>query len=748
MRFQDEKLDFNIELEAYFGAPVLDIGGWERELLAVREQHPEWSPYRCKIAGYELISARCPVKIFRHLPFFFEINTGRPRTDLGSAGLGTWFKHTPAGRAIADSGDAWWQTCNQTGLSLGWHVLDDNHHTVGYEHVLQFGLAGLIRQAEARRATTTTDRQRDFLDAAIAGNRALIHIAGRMADEATRLANGETDPFVRQRLTRIAAAARRVPAEPATTFYEALCAIIFMFYGIPAIEGNGVSVFGHVDRLLGPYYVRDLAERRITPEEAHDLIGAFLAISDQRFGKRQAEGWHVGTNGTVTVGGCDATGQPVFNDMTRMLVANHRDLRLIDPKLNARISARHPREYFDLLAGYIAAGGNALAIFNDDVVIEANVKAGKAREDCRLYVGGGCQENVLETCEVNSRASIYLNLAQVFLAGFFPERIAEFSARNGFTAARFEDCRSFEDLYTTFLQNLKGINDKHIDQRNRTEGAWLNFNPCPLHSTTLADCIAKAQDMMEGGCRYSQGSVALTGIGTLIDSLYAVKDAVYDRKLVSLVRLRQMLADNFAGDESFRALLANRIPKFGYGDEAIRAFSARVFADVARVTSGRSNTRGGRYEASLFSFRTFSELKARTGATPDGRKAGELLSPGMGPSLIALGKESSIGQMLAALEPLDLTLYPVVAVLDIKLPAARSGISPAVIVPVIRRFLDAGGSVLQPNCVDQAELVAAREHPEQHPDLVVRVSGYSAYFTTLMPDIQDEIVERTVAQGG
>jgi formate C-acetyltransferase len=139
-------------------------------------------------------------------------------------------------------------------------------------------------------------------------------------------------------------------------------------------------------------------------------------------------------------------------------------------------------------------------------------------------------------------------------------------------------------------------------------------------------------------------------------------------------------------------------------------------------------------------------MGAKTGATPDGRRSGEPLSPGMSPSLLAIGHKTSVGQILSALEPLDLTLYPVVAVLDVKLPAARGGLSPHAIVPVIRRFLAAGGSVLQINCVDQDMLKEARMHPELHPDLVVRVSGYSSVFVRLGEPIQDEIITRTMVR--
>jgi formate C-acetyltransferase len=162
-------------------------------------------------------------------------------------------------------------------------------------------------------------------------------------------------------------------------------------------------------------------------------------------------GNHVGTNTTVVIGGCDAEGNPVFNDLTRMIAEVYMELKLVDPKLNARISSEHPKEYFDLLSELTLSGCNALAIFNDEVIIPANVRMGKALEDCRLYVGGGCQENLLENTEINSRATVYLNLAQVLLTGFFPEKWSFFSEREGLRLLSYEGCAACERSWTRTL---------------------------------------------------------------------------------------------------------------------------------------------------------------------------------------------------------------------------------------------------------------------------------------------------------
>jgi len=744
MSFFDERSAFEHEIDSYYADYPTDLSNLEAELHETSSNHPEWSPYKRKAFGYDFISERCRVKIFKHFPFYFELDTGRLRSDLGEGGIGGWMRREPFGQQMEKHGSDWWSYCNSSGLSTGWTVMDTNHHSLGFDNVFQYGLLGLIQKAENRLATVSTQKERDFLEAIISGNKAVIKIAERHAREAERMISGETDPIVRERLQRIADTARRVPANPPATFYEALNTLHFMREIVQELEGVGSSVLSHWDRILYPYYVRDIETGYMTRDEARDLVRCMIAFHDIRFGMKKTSE-HAGTNTTIGIGGCDASGDVIFNELTQTIVETYMELGQIDPKLNARISDEHPETYFKLLANAAAKGVNSLAIFNDDVLIPANAKMGKAMEDCRLYVGGGCQENILENTEINSRATIYLNLAQIFLMGMFSDRWSVFTQREEIQVSEYSKCLDFESIYSAFLENLQSVVNAHIRQRNATEKEGARYNPCPLHSSTLSDCIENSLDMFEGGARYNAGSVSLTGVGNLIDSLNAVKEVVFRQKTVSLTKLGEILDNNFDGDESFRQYLINRVPKFGWEDEEIRELSAKVFHDIAKVSSGQPNSRGGRYEASLFPFRTFIHFGNQTQATPDGRKAGEYLSPGMSPSMLALGEKCGISQVINALEPVDMTDYPVVAVLDIKLPVVAGYLNPEIVSAVIHRFVENGGSVMQMNCVNPDDLIDAKVHPEDHKDLVVRVSGYSAYFNILSETTQNEIIERTLA---
>ena len=652
------------ELDAFYSTYPVEVSALFEEMDEISAAHPGWGPCRRKALIYETGAERCEAHVFRHCPFYYELAGGRDRREWGFGGIGSWLLGQPRQQGLAAGPAAWARTRQEHGLSHGPPVLDLDHHCVGYDNVLRLGLNGITAAARERLATAREPSEQDFLEAVIIGNENLIRIAERFGDRAREMAASESDCVVRTGLRRIATVAAHVPAAAPRTFYEALNTVLFMRELTGSLEGIGVSVLGHLDRMLGPYLERDLAAGRTTREEASDLLATFLAITDVKFSIRREPRE---TSTTVVIGGCDREGAPVFNDVTRMIIAGYRDLRLVNPKLNARVSSRHPPEYFQCLGELQAAGTNVLAVFNDDVVIAANVRTGKAVEDCRLYVGGGCQENMLQNTEINSRASIYLNLLHVFLMGFRPDEWQWYSGHAGISLESYEEAGSFEAFLQCLLRNLRAVADAHIDERNATEaeGGW--WNPCPLTSSPLDDCIANARDMMAGGTRYAGASVSLIGVGTLTDSLLAVRHAIYENRLLPLRQLWEVLAGDFEGEEALRHYLISRAPKVGRDAEA-EPFAARVFADLARVTSGRPNTRGGRYEASLFVYRAFVGMGRKTGATPDGRRAGEDLSQGMGPSRLALDGGADLGRVFDAVATIDLTAYPVVAMLDAKLP--------------------------------------------------------------------------------
>lgn len=736
---------FRAELDAFYSQGPADISALDAALERRCEAHPEWLPWQRKAALYEVAANLAEPVVFAHCPFFFELALGRHRREWGFGGLGSWLRRSPEGQAFEQRCAAWKGPYQGLVLFNGMADVDLDHHTIGYDNLFREGLNGIAARAEARLQSAADDAQRAFLEAAIAGCRALVTLARRFAQRARTMAASAREAEVRDNLLRLADSAEAVPGEAPRTYHEGLCAILFVREAVGSLEGMAVSTLGMVDRLCGPLLAADLATGRLTLDQAYELTSAWLAICDAKFGSEAFDaatepGDHVETSTTVFIGGCDAEGVPVYNEVTQLILRAYGELRLLNPKLQARFSPGAPKAYRRAVADFVALGTNALCVYNDEVVIAANVAAGKALKDCRLYVGGGCQENILQNCEIHNRGAMFFSLPRVLEATLYPERWTEFCRSEAVSLVNGAAATSFDGLYQAFLTNLRTIVGQLVARRNVNEADGWQYNPCPLHSATLDDCIANARDVVAGGARYSSGAVDLCGIGTVIDSLFALRRVVFEEARVPLERMLRILADNWADEEPLRQYVLHRVGKYGSGDDDAAAFARQAFADVAAASSGFPNSRGGRYQASLFAHRQFMALAPWVTATPDGRRSGEPMSPGMGPSLLALSDRCDLGQVLAAIEPLELEGYPVVAVLDLKLPADSRGEH---IEAVIERFLAVGGSVLQLNVVDQRVMAEAVEHPELHPDLIVRISGYSAYFTKLPPSVQAEVMART-----
>ncbi len=734
-------LAYETELDGYYAGMSVDTDALFAELDRRAARQPNLDRFVLKALTYELAAEQCDVHVFRHMPFYFELEAGRGRFQWGFGGVGAWFrenrKHllrneTDTIHALYDG----FFTFNGHDAA----VTDLDHHSLDFDAVLEKGLDGLAREAEGHASDATTDEQRSFCFAAAAGCRALIRIADKFSQRASTLLERETDPVVRANLTRIATSSAKAPAQPAQTFYEALNTLLFTREIVGSLEGIAISTYGHLDRMLYPYYQRDLAAGRLTPDEAHAWLVAFLRYTETRFACRRER--HE-TSTTIVLGGCNRDGNIIFNELTRAILDIYREWRLIEPKLHVRMSKEHPRALAEACAELLGAQRNVLALFNDDIVIAANVKAGRALEDARLYIGGGCQENKLQNCEINSRASIYMNTPKLLQLGFDPACAGKLAAGERLRLRDFSVCPDFERFYAIVMHNARELTGALVRRRNRGERKSGLYNPCPLLSALTADCLARGKDITEGGARYSVGSVGLVGLATLIDSLTAVRTLVFEEQRMGLAEFARILAADFSGHEPLRQYILGKLPKHGGEDPATRRFAARVFADLARATSGFANARGGKYEASLFSHMSYLRLGHSLPATPDGRRAGAPLSKGIGPSFIFTNQHWSTGAVLDSLGEIDFTDYPEIGVLDLRFPAMPEAQAVSLLVPVIERFLNSGGPVLQINVLDTETLKKAQTAPEQHKDLIVRVSGFSANFVTLGRDIQDEVIARS-----
>jgi len=301
---------------------------------------------------------------------------------------------------------------------------------------------------------------------------------------------------------------------------------------------------------------------------------------------------------------------------------------------------------------------------------------------------------------------------------------------------------SYEAFYERFLAGLQAYHEKIAAMKNRWEAYWCEYDPLILYSSSLEGCLEQGKDLTEGGARYNTTMLSMLGTATLIDSLYTIKHLVFEEKYLSLAALQQILQENFEGQEELRQYIIHRLSKHGTNDQVLNAFSAEVLEAISKV-SGQTNARGGLYMPSFYPHDLFRMLGELTAATPDGRLAHMPLSRGVSPSEF-ITTDSAL-DVIHSMKPIDFTSYADSFCTEITLPvlpANEEGIR--ILTSVMEAFLDAEGSSLQFNLLEKEELLDAQKHPEAHRGLMVRVCGFSAAFTALETQKQNEIIERAI----
>ena len=694
-------------------------------LAACVAAQPQNDSFARKAAQIEYMAQTCPVHLFRHTPLFFEMSSGRPRHSWGGlqSPVGCYLYSISADAWLTPYSDALRQD-REEGFMHGWdNPVGIDHHCPGYDNLLSLGVSGVIRRAEEALIRCRDEHSRRFFQSVIRTNRALITLADRFAVEARRLAAVAEDEDARRHYTRIANTAKAVPANPARTFYETLAFIVFYRECVGSLEGIGFSTFAQLDRLLDPYYQADVAAGRITPEEAASLLCDLLLYTEIRFESDRA---YYETSTTIELGGCDAAGTVVFNDVTRMILQAVMHVRTIGTKINCRISSRHPRAYLDLIAQVQLSNLPCIMMHNDDVIIPSRVRQGEDEADARLYVGCGCHEVVLSNTEVCTRADTWINLPRILLQTMHGD----------------SEYASFAEFYGTFLEDARTYYARIVALKNEGESHWCEFAPLPLYSSSLTGPLETGRDITEGGAKYSTTALSMLGTATLIDSLYAIRHLVFDQKQLSIAGLTDILDSSFENEEALRRTIIRKLPKHGSNSDELNAFSSQVLHDLSAI-AGQTNARGGKYLPAFYPHDIYRTLGLITGATPDGRLASTPLSRGVSPSEFV--RLDSPLDIIHSLRHIDFTEYADSFIAEITLPQLEPTEQNRIILTsIMLEFLNAGGSSLQFNMLSHDQLLDARKHPEQHPNLLVRVCGYSAAFVHLNEETQLEVLSRAI----
>ena len=624
-------------------------------------------------------------------------------------------------------------------------------HTVLDDKIYRRGLLDFRAEIDRRLEGPCEPDQAEELRAMRVCIDAVIRFAERHAELAERLAEQEPDPARRGELLRITANCRRVPAHAPRDLWEALQMYWFIHLGV-ITEYNTWDSFnpGRLDQHLWPFYERGLAEGTLTEEQARQLLQAFWV----KFNNQPAPpkvGVTAQESGTYTdfclinVGGVKPDGSDAVNPMTYLILDVIEEMRLLQPSSMVQISKKNPDRYIDRALRIVRTGFGQPSLFNTDAILQELLRQGKDIVDARCGGASGC----VEAGAFGKEAYIltgYLSLPKVLEIALNDGVDPLTGKRLGPSTGDPRSFETFDELFAAFETQLRHFMDVKIRGNDAIERLYAEHLPAPFLSVLVDDCIAKGKDYHAGGARYNTSYIQGVGLGTITDSLAAIRCHVYQKRTLSMGELLEALATDFEGNERLRLLLVNRSPKYGNDDEEADELMRRVFEAAFRCIDGRPNQRGGRYGLDLLPTTSHVYFGKKMGASADGRKAHTPLSEGVSPVQGADRKgPTAVIRSVAKIDHVRTggTLLNQKFTPDL----LRNDEGIAKLRQLVRTYFSLDGHHIQFNVVSADTLRAAQKDPESYRGLIVRVAGYSDYFHDIGPELQEEIIRRTEQVG-
>ncbi|UCC98119.1 MAG: glycyl radical protein [Phycisphaerales bacterium] len=577
---------------------------------------------------------------------------------------------------------------------------------------------------------------------------AVTTFARRHAEKARELAAEETDPARRRELEQIAEVCSHVPAHAPRNFREALQAYWFVHLSV-ITELNTWDSFnpGRLDQHLLPFYENGLQENSLTSEQARELLQCFwIKFNNQpappKVGVTEEQSGTYTDFALINIGGLrPADGADAVNEVSYMLLDVVEQMRLTQPSACIQISKRNPERFLKRACRVIREGFGQPSVFNTDVIIKEMLQDGKSMADARSGGPSGCVTVSAfgkESCTLTG----YINWPKILeLAcydGVDPGSGEQLGPQTG-EARRFTSYQQLMGAYRTQLEYF--INLK-IRGNNIIERLFANHMPAPFMSLVMDDCVARGIDYHNGGARYNPTYIQGVGVGTVTDSLAAVKYHVFDRHEVTMDELLTAMQANFEGYEQLRHTLLEHSPKYGNDDDYADAITEVVFNTYYDLLNGRPNTKGGKYRVNLLPTTVHIYFGQVVGALPCGRKAGGPVSEGISPSQgcdsrgpTAVTKSAArIDHARTGGTLLNMKFSPQALATDDDIDKLAH---------LVRSYFKLDGHHIQFNVITAETMRKAQQDPEQYRDLIIRVAGYSDYFVDVGRDLQNEIIART-----
>ena len=594
-------------------------------------------------------------------------------------------------------------------------------------------------------------------------------LAKKYAEECRRLKAEASTPERVKELEQMANNLEHVPWEPAETFWQgiqALWLIHMLVISEESYPGAGTS-FGRTDQYLWPLYKKDVIdEKRITKEYAKDILGSFWFHCNTIYDAQIMLGKQGITSGfgqLMTLSGCGPNGEDLTNELTYTILEVIDEWSpILEPKPNIRLHRNSPDKLLNKIIDMISRSQGSPFLLNfDERSIAGLILEGIQKEEAWNYACVGCLENTMQgndrsgtvNCNPNLTKSIELTLWNgKFMPGNFKKPWTKDGEQIGPKTGDPENFKTWEEFWSAWQEQMKFIIKYSVDVYNMSEELRAEYIPTPYVSTLVRGCIEKGLDVRNGGPELRFITIEGVGFATTIDSLLAIKKLVYKDKKYTITEVKEALMNDFEGYEVMLTVLKNKAPKYGNDDDDADELARKVMKVWADETWNYKTPTDFQYRPGMLSWNYWAGADASfTVATPDGRKAGTFLSNAIcptngvdhkGPTAvtnsvgIALGGKTEDGEYINFLPngaSHTITFNPSI----LRDPEHREKFK-----SYLRGYIENGGTSLQVNMLDADMLKDAQNHPENYQDLLVRITGYNAYFNAIGKELQDEIIAR------
>ncbi|MDY6045589.1 MAG: formate C-acetyltransferase/glycerol dehydratase family glycyl radical enzyme [Anaerobutyricum sp.] len=612
---------------------------------------------------------------------------------------------------------------------------------------LEYGPAGYRKMAEEKLETATKESQKQFYQSVMIVMKGVQHFMMRYHD--LLMKEAENQPAeVKASMEKVAEICKNISIRPAESFHEAVQSTWFLFV-VLQMESNASSFSpGRLDRHLISYYERSIADGSMTKQDALEIIECMwlkfneIVYMRNSGGAKYFAGFPIGFN--VAIGGQDENGKDYSNELSFLFLEAQKHIGLPQPNLSVRLHEETGEELLKEAVRTVALGSGMPQFFNDKAVIPAIEELGIEEKDALDYAIVGCVELTTQGNNLGWSDSAMFNLnkaLEVTLTGGICLLTGEQIAPNYGSLPEYE---TFEDVENALKKQIDYFMDKMLLACEEVEKAHIDLLPSPFLSATIDNCMEKGVDVTAGGAKYNLSGIQMIQVANLADSLASLKQLVFDEKRFSKEEVLDALKNNFEGYEFMRTVMVNKVPKYGNDNEFVDAMGAKwanYFKDRLRTFT---NYRGGPYHTGMYTVSAHVPMGQNVGASLDGRRAMEPLADG-GMSPVYGRDIKGPTAVLKSVSKLDKTCTTNGGLLNMKfLPEFfTTEIGVQKFANFLRTFVDLEIPHIQFNVVRKEDLIAAKKNPEQYRSLTVRVAGYTAYFTELAGDLQDEIIART-----